>query len=86
MADRQSIVYFGSGAFGMPTLGALCAGHDVVCVVTQPDKPAGRGGAMSARAVAGASAAAASRADSAWASGLRIIGISVVGEGVAPRW
>lgn len=39
------IVYFGSGEFGLPTLGALAnGGHDVALVVTQPDRPAGRGG------------------------------------------
>ena len=36
------IVYFGSGEFGLPTLTALCGGHDVCAVVTQPDRPAGR--------------------------------------------
>ena len=36
------IVFFGSGEFGVPTLEALCEGHDVVLVVTQPDRPAGR--------------------------------------------
>lgn len=37
------IVYFGSGAFGLPTLERLCAEHEVVRVVSQPDRPAGRG-------------------------------------------
>jgi methionyl-tRNA formyltransferase len=38
------IVYFGTPAFAVPPLrGLLDAGHDVVLVVTQPDKPAGRG-------------------------------------------
>jgi len=44
------IVFLGSGAFGVPTLDALAAGtgaggarHEVVAVVSQPDKPAGRG-------------------------------------------
>lgn len=32
----------GSGAFGLPTLCALCEKHDVALVVTQPDRPAGR--------------------------------------------
>jgi len=36
------IVYFGSGAFGLPTLKALVTGHDVAMVVSQPDRPAGR--------------------------------------------
>ncbi len=38
------LIYFGSGTFGVPTLRALLeAGHDVACVVTQPDRGAGRG-------------------------------------------
>jgi methionyl-tRNA formyltransferase len=38
------IIFAGSGEFGMPTLRALLdAGHDVVQVFTQPDRPAGRG-------------------------------------------
>ena len=42
--DDMRIVFFGSGAFGLPTLQALSKRHQVVAVVTQPDKPAGRGG------------------------------------------
>lgn len=41
------IVFFGSGAFGLPTLDRLSREHEVVAVVTQPDKPAGRGGKVS---------------------------------------
>jgi methionyl-tRNA formyltransferase len=38
------IVFMGSGAFAIPSLEALiAAGHDVVGVVTQPDKEKGRG-------------------------------------------
>ena len=38
------IIFAGSGEFGLPTLRALLdAGHDVVQVFTQPDRPAGRG-------------------------------------------
>lgn len=40
------IVFLGSGAFGIPTLEALAARHEVVAVVSQPDKPAGRGKAL----------------------------------------
>jgi methionyl-tRNA formyltransferase len=36
------LVYFGSGAFGLPTLRRLVRAHDVTLVVTQPDRPAGR--------------------------------------------
>ncbi|MEA3366821.1 MAG: methionyl-tRNA formyltransferase [Planctomycetota bacterium] len=38
------IVFAGSGTFGVPSLGALVeGGQEVVLVVTQPDRPAGRG-------------------------------------------
>lgn len=40
------IVFFGSGAFGLPTLQALAEEHTLTGIVTQPDKPAGRGGKM----------------------------------------
>lgn len=36
------LVYFGSGAFGLPTLERLIRDHDVELVVTQQDRPAGR--------------------------------------------
>ena len=36
------LVYFGSGAFGLPTLHRLAEAHDILLVVTQPDRPAGR--------------------------------------------
>src|SRR5258707_3172436 len=38
------IIFAGSGEFGLPTLRALLGSrHQVVQVVTQPDRPAGRG-------------------------------------------
>jgi methionyl-tRNA formyltransferase len=38
------IVFFGSPEFAVPSLDALLdAGHEVVAVVSQPDRPAGRG-------------------------------------------
>ncbi len=40
--SRMRIVYFGSGAFGLPTLQRLSQEHDLTGIVTQPDKPAGR--------------------------------------------
>jgi methionyl-tRNA formyltransferase len=40
------IVFFGSGAFGLPTLQHLSQRHEIFGVVTQPDKPAGRGGKL----------------------------------------
>lgn len=50
MPHTGSIVFFGSGAFGVPTLRAL-AGR-LVGVVTQPDRPAGRGGKLTPTPVA----------------------------------
>src|SRR5436309_936915 len=47
------IIFAGSGEFGLPTLRALIdAGHDVVQVVTQPDRPAGRGRALTPTGIA----------------------------------
>jgi methionyl-tRNA formyltransferase len=40
------IVFFGAGEFGVPTLRALSERHAVVACVSQPDRPAGRGGKM----------------------------------------
>jgi methionyl-tRNA formyltransferase len=38
------IIYAGSGEFGLPTLrGLLRAGHEIALVISQPDRPAGRG-------------------------------------------
>ncbi len=46
------IVFFGSPDFAVPALEALlAAGHDVALLVTQPDKPAGRGGKLTPPAV-----------------------------------
>jgi methionyl-tRNA formyltransferase len=50
---RLRLVYLGSGAFGLPTLGALAARHDVALVVTQPDRPAGRGRSLTPTVIAG---------------------------------
>ena len=46
------IVYFGSGAFGIPTLRMLFDRHEVAAVVTQPDRPAGRGKSLSPTPIA----------------------------------
>ncbi|HSN15488.1 MAG TPA: methionyl-tRNA formyltransferase, partial [Anaeromyxobacteraceae bacterium] len=38
------IVFMGTPAFAVPSLDALArAGHELLCVVAQPDRPAGRG-------------------------------------------
>jgi methionyl-tRNA formyltransferase len=48
------LVFFGSGAFGVPTLRQLAgdARYRVVGIVTQPDRPAGRGGRLTPTPVA----------------------------------
>jgi len=44
MVGGLRIVFFGTPRFGVPTLAALLdSGHEVVGVVTQPDRPRGRG-------------------------------------------
>lgn len=53
----MDVIFFGSGAFGLPSLQALSRQHRVACVVTQPDKPAGRGGTLTSTPI-GAWAAA----------------------------
>jgi methionyl-tRNA formyltransferase len=42
------IVFMGSPDFALPTLSALVEHHQVIGVVTQPDKPAGRGRTLKA--------------------------------------
>ncbi len=39
----MKIIFFGTGAFGLPALESLkTSAHELVCVVTAPDKPQGR--------------------------------------------
>jgi methionyl-tRNA formyltransferase len=40
------VVFFGSPQFAVPALAAVAAEHQVLAVVTQPDRPAGRGKAL----------------------------------------
>lgn len=49
--DRFRAIFFGSPAFAVPSLEAAHAIAEVVGVVCQPDKPAGRGLALTAPAV-----------------------------------
>lgn len=42
----MKILFLGSGEFGLPTLQSLAREHTIVGVVTQPDRPAGRGGQL----------------------------------------
>lgn len=51
VGDRFRALFFGSPAFAVPSLDALAAMGDVVGVVCQPDKPAGRGLELAAPAV-----------------------------------
>ncbi|MBX2851365.1 MAG: methionyl-tRNA formyltransferase [Phycisphaeraceae bacterium] len=46
------LLFFGSGAFGLPTLQSLCDRHEVVQVISQPDKPAGRKRALTPTPIA----------------------------------
>ena len=39
----MKVLFYGTPAFALPTLDALLRHHDVVAVVTQPDRPAHRG-------------------------------------------
>jgi methionyl-tRNA formyltransferase len=50
--DAVRIVFFGTPEFAVPSLDAVAREHEVVLVVAQPDKPAGRGMKMHAPAVA----------------------------------
>ena len=38
----MKVVYFGSGAFGLPTLESVASRRELRAIVTQPDRPAGR--------------------------------------------
>ena len=52
MTTRLRIVFAGTPDFAVPPLEALhAAGHDLVAVYTQPDRPAGRGQALTASPV-----------------------------------
>src|SRR5262249_44146 len=46
------LIFMGTPQFAVPTLNALFSScHELVAVFTQPDKPSGRGGRMSASPV-----------------------------------
>jgi methionyl-tRNA formyltransferase len=69
------IIFAGSGEFGLPTLDALlAAGHEVVQVVSQPDRPAGRGRGLTATPIA----------DRAAASGLPLLKTDNINREVSP--
>lgn len=48
----MKLLFFGSGAFGIPTLARLVSSHQVAMVITQPDKPAGRGSVLTPTPIA----------------------------------
>lgn len=48
MSSRPRIVFMGTPEFAVPSLAALFDVGDVIAVVTQPDKPKGRGHALAA--------------------------------------
>jgi methionyl-tRNA formyltransferase len=43
VTNRLKVLFYGTPAFALPTLDAVLRHHDVVAVVTQPDRPAHRG-------------------------------------------
>jgi len=55
------VAFMGTPAFAVPALEALLDHHEVVLVVTQPDRPAGRGMGVRASAVADAARARGAR-------------------------
>jgi methionyl-tRNA formyltransferase len=50
------LLFFGSGAFGLPSLQHLARTHEIAAVVSQPDRPAGRGGSLTPTPIAAWSA------------------------------
>lgn len=51
-APAVDVVFFGSGAFGLPTVKWLHGAGRLVGIVTQPDRPAGRGATLTPTPVA----------------------------------
>lgn len=53
IVNGMKIIFFGSGAFGLPALEALKASrHEILHIVSQPDRPAGRGKGLTPTPVA----------------------------------
>lgn len=48
----MKLLFLGSGAFGLPTLRSLAERHSLLAIVSQPDKPAGRGGSLTPTPIA----------------------------------
>ncbi|MBU6413040.1 MAG: methionyl-tRNA formyltransferase [Planctomycetes bacterium] len=49
---KLDLVFFGAGAFGVPTLARLHQTHTLRAIITQPDRPAGRGGKLTPTPIA----------------------------------
>lgn len=49
---KLDLVFFGAGAFGVPTLEQLHLTHAIRAIITQPDRPAGRGGKLTPTPIA----------------------------------
>ncbi|MCC6425197.1 MAG: methionyl-tRNA formyltransferase [Phycisphaerales bacterium] len=47
-----NLIFFGAGEFGIPTLARLVRDHRVNLIVTQPDRPAGRGSKLTPTPIA----------------------------------
>jgi methionyl-tRNA formyltransferase len=67
------VVFFGTPEFAVPSLLALIGSHEVVAVVTRPDRPSGRGHKVTASAVKAAAAA----------HGVRVLQPAQLGD---PQW
>ncbi|MBI2154809.1 MAG: methionyl-tRNA formyltransferase [Candidatus Rokubacteria bacterium] len=80
----MNVLFYGTPEFALPTLEALLDHHQVVAVVTQPDRPAGRGQRVTASPVKRRAEAAglpilqpARLRDAEWPDRLRVLGAEV---------
>ena len=80
----MKILFYGTPEFALPALDALLDRHQVVAVVTQPDRPAGRGQRVTASPVKRRAEGAgipvlqpARLRDAHWPDRLRILGAEV---------
>ena len=51
-APGVKLLFLGSGSFGLPTLRSLTRDHTLLAIVSQPDRPAGRGGVLTPTPIA----------------------------------
>ncbi|CAN5849180.1 methionyl-tRNA formyltransferase [soil metagenome] len=59
-SPRLRVAFFGAGEFGLPVLRMLARDHRLVAVISQPDRPAGRGKVLTPAPIAEYAAAALS--------------------------